>query len=270
VNTENFQIINRVPLGVVEPHKQLLTTPHGNKLLYKVMRTEDLIRSIPDSYLHFNQVDTYYDTHDGEQLPKDLTINLKSTFIKARDYSAADYYNQGRTRTFACCFSIENSDYIWRTYGNGGKKGKVCLVFKFGKLRSMLNDIFENNKIVFEYNGTRLRQMFSINYGLIRYINWKEQRANIDFLQNPINYTYFKDKEDFSIEKEFRIGLSAIGIGKIVMNGNEFIFPKHLHMHFDFGPAIGNGVLHKILHFPDCDAEFLHTELKRFNIFKRE
>jgi len=269
MNKDDFQNINRIPIGVVEPHKHLLTIPHGNKLLYKVMRTEDLIKSISGSYLHFNRVDSYNDPHDGEQLLKDLTINLKSTFIKARDYSLADYYNQSRARTYACCFSIENSDYIWRSYGNGGKKGKVCLVLEFGKLRSMLNEIFENAKIVLEYNGKRLRQMFSINYGLIKYINWKEHRANDNFMQNPIIYSYLKDKKDFSIEKEVRITLSAFGFGQTVMDGNELILPKHLHMNFDFGFSIGNGVLHEILHSPDCDAEFLHAELKRFNIFKK-
>ena len=233
------------------------------------MRTEDLIRSISASYLHFNRVDSYNDFHDGEQLPKDLTSNQKSTLIKAPDYSAADYYNQFRSRTYACCFSIENSDYIWCNYGSGGKKGKVCLIIKFGKLRSMINNLFENTQIMLEYNGKRCRQMFSINYGLIDYIEWKEQRANEKFLQNPIKYIYFKDKNSFFKEKELRISLSTIGMGQIVLNdGSQVIFPKHLHLTFDFGTAISKGVIKQILHSSDCDTAFLYSELKRFNIEK--
>ena len=45
----------------VELHRQLLKVPHGNKLLYKVMKTEDLMRSISGPYLHFNRVDKYND-----------------------------------------------------------------------------------------------------------------------------------------------------------------------------------------------------------------
>jgi len=270
MNKMNLKNYNLLPFGGVELHKQLLITPHGNKLLYKVMKTEDLIRSISGSYFHFNRVDSYNDKHDGEQLPKDLSDNRKSTFIKDRNYSAADYFNQSRSRTYACCFSTENSNYIWRSYGNGGKKGKVCIVFKFGKLRSMLNEIFENDMTILEYNGKRLKKIFSLNYELIRYINWRKHNANKEFLQNPIIYSYFKDKNDFSIENELRITLSYLPIGHPVIDGKRLKFPKHLHMHFDFGPAIGNGVLNRILHSSDCDTNFLYSELKQFNICKNE
>lgn len=266
----NLKSSNLLPFDGVELHKQLLKVPHGNKLLYKAMKTEDLIRSISGSYLHFNRVDKYNDNHDGEQLPKDLSDNLKSTFRGNRNFSAADYYNQSRSRTYACCFSIENSDYIWRSYGNGGKKGKVCLVFKFAKLRAMINEIYKNDMTALEYNGKTLKKLFFLNYGLIRYVNWKSYKANTKFYQNPIIYTYFKDKKDFSIEKELRIALSYMPVGRPTIDGKLFQFPNHLHLHFDFGPAIGKGVLNRILHSPDCDTNFLYSELERFNIFKNE
>jgi hypothetical protein len=266
----NYKNFNRLPFNGVELQKQLLVAPHGNKLLYKVMRTEDLIRSVSGSYLHFNRVNSYDDAHDGEQLLKDLPDNLKSAFYRAKGYSAADYYNQSRSRTYACCFSMENSNYIWRSYGNGGNKGKVCIVFKFGKLRSMLNKIFRNDMTILEYKGKSLKNLFSLNYGLIEYIDWRKHKANKEYLQNPIIYTYFKDRKKYSIDKELRITLSYLPIGHPIIDGKKFIFPKHLHMYFDFGPAIGNGVLNRILHSSDCDTNFLHTELKRFSIFKNE
>jgi DUF2971 family protein len=266
----NYKNSNRLPFNGVELQKQLLVAPHGNKLLYKVMRTEDLIRSVSGSYLHFNRVDSYDDAHDGEQLLKDLPDNQKSEFYRAKGYSAADHYKQSRSRTYACCFSMENSNYIWRSYGNGENKGKVCIVFKFGKLRSMLNEIFRNDMTILEYKGKRLKNLFSLNYGLIEYIDCRKHKANKKYLQNPIIYTYFKDRKKYSIEKELRITLSYLPSGHPIIDGKKFIFPKHLHMHFDFGPAIGNGVLNRILHSSDRDTNFLHTELKRFSIFKNE
>ena len=236
----------------VELHKQLLKAPHGNKLLYKVMKTEDLIRSISGSYLHFNRVDKYNDQHDGEQLPMDLSDNLKSKFRGNKNFSPADYYNQSRSRTYACCFSTENSDYIWHSYGNGGNKGKICLVFKFGKLRSMLNDIYQDDRTILEYNGITLKKWFYLNYGLIQYVDWKNHKSNEKFYQNQIVYTYFKDENNFSIDEELRIALSYLPVGRPILNGKLFEFPNHLHMHFDFGPAIGKSVIKKILHSPDC------------------
>jgi hypothetical protein len=253
-----------------ELHKQLLKVPHGNKLLYKVMKTEDLMRSISGSYLHFNRVDKYNDQHDGKQLPKDLADNLKSIFRNSKNFSAADYYNQSRSRTYACCFSTENSDYIWNSYGEGGNKGKVCLVFKFSKLRTMLNEIFQNEKAILVCDGIKLKKLFSLNYGLIQYVDWNRYKANTEFLLNPIIYTYFKDKGAFSKEKELRIALSYSPVGQPVVNEKIFEFPNHLHMHFDFGPAIGRGVINKILHSSDCDKTFFYSELERFNIFKKK
>jgi hypothetical protein len=68
--------------------------PEPGQLLYKIMRTEDLIRSMALSYLHFNRVDLYRDFHgadmrDGEQLPGDLPSNAATKFEKAPHFSAA-------------------------------------------------------------------------------------------------------------------------------------------------------------------------------------
>ena len=43
------------------------------------------------------------------------------------------------------CVSLVKSDYIWREYGNKeGSKGKVCVVFKLGKQRKLLNQTMQN------------------------------------------------------------------------------------------------------------------------------
>ena len=233
------------------------------------MKTEDLIKSISGSYLHFNRVDKYPDAHDGEQLPKDLEDNLKTKFESNKNFSIADYYNQSRSRSYACCFSTENSDYIWNSYGNGGEKGKICLVFKFSKLRTKLNEIFNNDSTILKYNGKTLKKWFFLNYGLIKYIDWKNHKANKEFYQNPVIYTYFKDKKDFSEENELRISLSYLPIGNPTLDGKLLQFSDNLHMHFCFGPAIGDGTIVRIMHSPDCDTTLLYSELKRANIVKK-
>lgn len=103
-------------LGNIEPHAPLLTVPHEDQLLFKIVTIKNLLRSVVDSYLHFNRVDSYVDfpdadPHDGQQLPEDIQGNRMARFGKAPEFSAADYYNRSRERTYACCFSLENSDF---------------------------------------------------------------------------------------------------------------------------------------------------------------
>ncbi len=133
-----------MPLGAIEPHARMLTAPPEDQLLYKMMKHEHLLASVDGSYLHFNRVDSYADfpgadANDGAQLPQDRAGNAGARFLKAPYFSAADYYDRARSRTYACCFSLENSPHIWTEYANGSPRGKVCVVFQFGRLRSRLN-----------------------------------------------------------------------------------------------------------------------------------
>lgn len=261
-----------LPLGSIEPHAALLGRPADDQRLYKVMRVEDLLRSISGAYLHFNRVDSYKDFdgadgQDGQQLPQDLQGNAAAAFLKAPHFTAADYYEQSRVRTYACCFSVENSDYIWRNYGNGGEKGKVCVVFEFGKLRTTLNTTLQAGNSALEYNGLRCHQIFSVNYGLVEYVEWETHQANAAQLPNPIKYTYLKDKTRFGEEKELRVSLSALGIGHFVLNdGRTMEFPAHLHAAFDFRSAIADGTIQEILCSPDCDSAFFLSELQKLGI----
>ncbi|ARB91238.1 hypothetical protein [Legionella longbeachae] len=128
-------------------------------------------------YLYFNRVDNYKDfkgadLSDGEQLSNDRAVNANGIFENDPTYTAEKYYDTARSRTYACCFSLENSDFIWRNYGKHGKKGKVCLVFIFLKLREQLNQIFKSGKILI--GGKSIKQIFDINYGIIKYIKKSE------------------------------------------------------------------------------------------------
>ena len=260
------------PLDSVEPHAPMLNVPLDGQLLYKMVTVENLLRSIVGEYLHFNRVDRYKDfpgadLHDGQQLPKDQQGNAMAKFAKAPDFSAADYYDRSRARTYACCFSLENSTCIWTNYANGSEKGKVCIVFDFRKLRATLNQSLQPGNAALEYNGNRCRQIFSVNYGIVEYVDWDRHQANAAHLPNPIKYTYLKSKKDFSEEKELRVSLSGLGIGQFALNdGNTMDFPASLQVAFDFRAAIADGTIQKILCAPDCDSGFLHTELHKLRI----
>lgn len=255
------------PLGIVEPHAPLLKVPPDGQLLYKIMSAKNLLRSIKGGYLYFSRVDSYADfssadVHDGQQLPKDQQGNASASFKKAPHFSAADYYNRCRSRTYACCFSLENSDFIWDTYGNDSA---VCVVFDFGKLRKTLNQTLQSGNAKLVYNGNIYRQIFSINYGEIKYVDWDTYQANTERRPKPIEYTYLKDENKFSREKELRISLSTIGMGQI-----DLPFQPNLQLAFDFISAIANQTIQKILCAPDCDFVFLQAELPKFLIVSRK
>lgn len=260
------------PLGSIEPHAKLLHAPPQNQLLYKVMTVENLLRSVTGNYLHFNRVDSYSDfpnadENDGRQLPKDQPANVAAKFQKAPGFSAAHYYDQSRERTYACCFSIENSDYIWKNYANGSEKGKVCVVFEFGKLRAMLNRALNPEGATLIYDGNPCRQIFSVNYGMVSYVAWDTHQTNKQYLTNPILYTYIKDAARFSEEKELRISLSAIGIGHFALkDGSRIQFPSSLQLGFDFREAIATAAIREILLAPEADSGFLTTELGKLRI----
>lgn len=266
------------PLGHIEPHAPLLSVPTTEQLLYKIMSAENLLRSVFVGYLHFNRVDSYADfpgadPHDGRQLPKDEPGNASSRFQNAPHFTAADYYDQSRARTYACCFSLENSDYIWSNYANNHERGKVCVVFVFeyGKLRSTINNTLRPGNAALDHNGNRCHQIFSVNYGLVEYVEWGSHQTNSERLANPIQYTYLKAKQRegqrFYEEREFRISLSAIGIGQFALrDGSTMEFPSSLQLAFDFQAAIADGTIVKILHSPEADTDFLKSELHKLRI----
>jgi hypothetical protein len=259
------------PLGAIEPHVGLLTAPPSGQLIYKIMKVDDLLQSIRDGYLHFNRVDSYADfpgadADDGRQLPADQFANTSTGFLNAPQYSVSDYYNECRARTYACCFSLTNSDYIWQNYANGSKSGKVGLIFDLDQLRLSLNSIIDPAGARLLINGITCHQIFSINYGSIEYIEWSRHQANTIHLPNPIVYTYLKAMQ-FKEEQEIRISLSTIGIGQFQLNdGTSIKFPTSLRIPFDFRAAIENGTIRQILIAPDCNSSFLVSELANLNI----
>lgn len=257
-----------VPEGTIEPHATLLRQPADGQLLFKVMQAEHLVSSIAGSYLHFNRVDRYRDfdgadLQDGAQLPADRTTNAGVGFEKAPDFTVAHYYDQCRARTYACCFALENDKHLWQAYGSGGEHGRVAVVFDFAWLRQHLNAQLAAGTLM--CGDIPCRQIFSINYGIVDYVDHDQHRLNADQLPNPILYSYLK-AERFKAEHELRVTLSAIGIGQFVLGGQPKELSPSLPMVFDFGAAIAEGGIVSFETGPDCDRPWLEAELAKLEI----
>ncbi len=184
------------PLGWIEPHAPLLIQPRPAQRLFKLMRAEHLIQSIEGGYFHFNRVDAYADfpladAHDGAELPSDQPSNRAAAFEKAPSFSLSDYYARARERTYACCFSLENSQQIWDHYGLGGAMGQAGLEFDFEKLRGRLNDGLSGDTALMS-GDIRCRQIFSINYGAVAYVEHAAHRANAERAANPMGAAFPK------------------------------------------------------------------------------
>lgn len=259
------------PLGMVEPHAGLLKAPPDRQLLYKMMTVENFLRSVRDRYLHFNRIDSYADfpgadPYDGQQLPADQSGNAGAKFLRASEFSAADYYDRARARTYACCLSLENSEYIWTHYANGSAHGKVCVVFEFGKLRTRLNETLDPAKAALTYGGVPIRQIFSVNYGIVDYVEWDRHQANAHHLPNPIQYALLKAMR-FREERELRITLSALGIGHFALNDGSMVdFPVSFDVPFDFRAALDGGTIQRLEIGRDTNTALLEEELKKHGI----
>ncbi len=269
--SSDADIGRRLLQGSIEPHAGMLNAPEPGQLLYKIMRAEDLIRSMALGYLHFNRVDCYRDFHgadwhDGDQLPGDIAANAATKFEKAPDFSAADYYARSRSRSYACCFSLDNSAHIWREYANGSPNGKVGLEFDFGRLRARLNETLQPDKCMLQADGKPCLQIFSVNYGMVDYVNRSAHRENTERLPNPIRYAYLRDS-CYAPERELRVSLSALGIGQFVLaDGSPMPFGESLQVQFDFKAAFANGTIKQIMLAPHTNLDFLRAELAKLRI----
>jgi hypothetical protein len=257
--------------GSIEPHRHLLRVPPDNVPLYKMMTVENLICSIHGNYLHFKRVDSYRDfpnadLHDGQELPQDAAGNAELRFASAPGLSLSDYYDRCRGRTYASCFSLENSQFIWESYANGGTRGKVCVVFNFDKLRSRINQEVESETARLQYHGISCYQPFSVNYGLVEYVEWAHHHRDSPYVENPVQYTFLKDKR-YRNENEFRVAMSTTVMGQFALDDGRLIeFPEALQLNFDLNAAIANGTVVGMICSEDCDREFFTTELRNARI----
>jgi hypothetical protein len=228
--------------NIIEPHAPLLNKAIVGSNLYKLISYRYFNNMLDRNYLYFSRVDTYNDDIRDSDVPdQDEEIHKAIVFEKTPNYTVYDYYNNCRSRTYACCFSIENSSYIW-------KYGDICIVFNSSNLINYLNNNYKISRL--QYKDKYLQNFFYINYGLVEYGSLKNDILANPWLPNPIMYAYFKDVK-YSHEKEFRISLSCLGLGKIMFEGSEFIFPKSIELDFDFNTAVRLGIINEILVSPN-------------------
>lgn len=65
------------PLGFIEPHRELLSQPSDDTMLWKVMSLENFGKSLAGNYLHFNRIDQYAgDGFDGDQPRRTVPATL--------------------------------------------------------------------------------------------------------------------------------------------------------------------------------------------------
>jgi hypothetical protein len=234
-----------MPLAWIEPRSHLLRLPEPGQLLYKIIKISYLVDMLRRNYLHFQRADTYTDDKaDGEQLPLDRPIGAGLSFERDPGYTLESYYDCARSRTYACCFSLEHSAYIWEHYAP--ERDAVCLVFDFEKLRKRLNATMQvslNHHGLLVHGGDRFRQIFSIDYGVVQYVSKIGHSLHPVRIANPIQYTFLKD-DRYASEKEFRVALSAPAIGQFVMNDGRMEFPRGLQLYFDYREAfLGRAII---------------------------
>ncbi|APF03543.1 TPA: DUF2971 domain-containing protein [Legionella pneumophila] len=216
---------------LIEPHKHILKKPHGNKDIYKIIPGSYFLDMIKQKYLYFRRVDTYSDDLNDSALPnKDRILSQQSKFQYAPNISMSDYYDKCRSKSYACCFTTQISNYIWRHYCDNDPNA-ICIVFKSGQLIKYLNSTLSNSRLII--NERVHHDFFWINYGLVKYIDYDDQYL-LELLPNPTEYLYIKNRK-YSKEKEFRISLSCLQYGHYVLpNGEELQFPESIKLEFDF------------------------------------
>lgn len=250
--------------GSVEPHSLLLEMRPSETKVYKIISVENFLKSLAGNYLHFTRLDSFSDKRDGVQLPVDREPNEKTGFVKRPEFTLANYYDQARTRTYAFCMSLENSDYIWKNYGNGDQNGKIGLEFDLDKLRNAMNENFNNWMIV--AGKQRCIQIFSLNYGAVKYVSFDYYQRESQYSANPIEYAYIKDMK-FNEENEFRITLSTLGIGHFALaNGSLLSFPKSLQIPFNFRKAFQENVITNLRVLDGFNVGFLVDQMSKLGI----
>ncbi len=224
--------INEFP---IEPHALLLTQLPPDQILYKIIEKRHFEDMRKNSYIYFNRVDTYTDDmFDGDQLPKDRVHNEAIKFSN-NEHSASNYYDNARSRSYACCLSLEYSEHMRNKYGG---ENPVSRKFRFGDLRKELNATIQYCQLRNDCHV--VPNPFYINYGKVKYIS-RDQCQSRKGPPNPIEYLYMKHK-NYEPEAEVRITLSAIGIGNFKMaNGDDLAFLKSLKFEFNWKEAIDQG-----------------------------
>ena len=243
ISNSSFNLMFKYRNSKIETHAPFLKKPSDKTSLFKIVTSENFFSMLENDYLYFRRVDTYHDDcRDSDQPDLDKEISNKAKFINNPEYTASNYYASCRSRTYACCFSTENSLHIWEHY-EFNDPNTFCLIFDAYKLTNYLNYYLDKSWIIF--NNKTPTNFFDFNNGLVSYGDFGDMFMKNSMHPNPIEYVYFKDASKYSEEKEFRFTLSAAGIFKkfVFQDQSELIFPKSIKLEFSFFTAIKMGII---------------------------
>ena len=139
------------------------------------------------------------------------------------------------------------------------------MILDFAWLRQHINAQIGADSAMLYWQGIPCRQIFSVNYGIVDYVDWDLHQINTEYLPNPILYTYLKAAR-FSAEHELRVSLSTIGMGKLALDGQVMDLPTSLQAPCDFRAGLAEGGVRSIEFGPDCDVTWLKAELAKLRI----
>jgi len=238
--------IKNVPRGLFFPNEVQLDQPNAHVLLYKIVNIDDFIDMIKNNYLYFKRVDTYRDDCRDSDIPDHDQPIAEKEYFQDSNHNLLNYYRNFRERSYACCFTLKHTPYIWRHYGSNNKDA-ICIVFNYNKFLQYIR----NNGLQVTLNNKRY-SFFNLNGGLVKYgslINESLIKNNNSYLTNPIHHIYFKDVK-YKNEHEYRLSLS-FPIGGYVNiidkdNKKSLDFPNSVKFEFDFTLADTFKVINKI------------------------
>jgi hypothetical protein len=117
------------------------------------------------------------------------------------------------------------------------------------------------------YGAIRCHQIFSVNYGLVKYVDRSELTLNSVCYQIRLSIVISKISSTAKRES-FGFTLSALGMSHFILNDGGYLqFVPALQFFFDFRAAIADSTIIEILYSPDCDIGFLedNCESSRFS-----
>jgi len=254
---------------LIQAHKCFLNEPISGTTLYKIIKHENFLDMLDKGYLYFHRVDQYADDkRDSDQTDKDKVLSRESKFEKKPSFTLEDYYAQARQRSYACCFTTEETDHIWQHYAGNDNKA-CCLVLDCDALIRFLNRTYSQS---YMYGVSfKCKPFLFLNYGLVAYGDLLNDELAKPEAPNPIEYLYFKG-EAYSKEKEFRITLSAFGVGNFRLPDKTLLeFPASLRLDFNFREALNHGVIKQLKisqdYPPSCFQE-LKSKLMKYGDIK--
>ncbi|MBX9586230.1 MAG: hypothetical protein K2X50_03125 [Gammaproteobacteria bacterium] len=184
--------------------EQRLLQPSPDTLLYKIVKFDYFIDMCQKQYLFFKNVTQYEGNPKDSQMPKrERLLREAVRFENNPDVSLYDFDEPNRNNTYACCFSLNESRYIWKAYAADLKRD-LCLVFHYDNLKKYF---IENYNISHFIGGSKLNtNNFLINICKVQYVDEQSTLTNT-YHKNLCEYACYQYNKHLP-DDEVRLFLS--------------------------------------------------------------